>query len=169
MNSRCASGAGMFGSREVCLGRVFSWFNINECRSSPTNFHRPATTGARSLGMKIPTAPAGMASPNPSFELRNSAHFIPQFLTPRMNVIIACVATVPAVMGAMSIRSMRRNEFVLVAPVRGWIVAAWARTLAPKNRHRFQKLSLLDQGTQFDGENAKVVLATFMGLDILRY
>ena len=101
-----------------------------------------------------------MASSRFSLLPRNTAYFQPHCLTPRTNVMRACVATVPAVMGATSINSMRRRELSLVAPVRGWIVAAWARTLAPKKRHRFQKLLLGERGRQFVGDKGLVELAT---------
>ena len=52
------------------------------------------------------------------------------------------------------------RELRFVAPVRGWIVAAWARTLAPKKRHRFQKLLLRERGRQFVGDKGLVELAT---------
>ena len=39
-----------------------------------------------------------------------------------------------------------------MAPVRGCIVAAWARIFAAKKRHTFQNMEALERGTQFDGE-----------------
>ena len=75
--------------------------------------------------------------------------------------MIAWVATVPAVIGATSMSNMRRKELVLVAPVRGWIVAAWAKTFAPKKRQRFQKFEPAERGTQFVGENDSVAFAMF--------
>ena len=65
---------------------------------------------------------------------------------------MAWVATVPAVTGATIMSIMRWKEFHFVAPVRGCIVAAWARIFAAKKRHTFQNMEALERGTQFDGE-----------------